>query len=115
MVEPPPIAIEATPEESGPVHTRLGAAGLARLRSRFADLAARIQDRVEDEARRLELKASAERLNPDGWRTEEEVSAGLESYEATFEAVKTAIGGRRKPIAPATSPGPEPGGSDEAQ
>ena len=115
MVEPPPTAIDAAAEECGPVYARLGTAGLARLRSRFADLSARIRDRVEDEARRLELKAAAERLNPDGWRTDEEVSAGLESYEATFDTLKTAIGGRRKAAGPAGSAAPEPGGRAETQ
>ena len=117
-VEPPaPAIVEPSPNDTtGPAEARLGSAGVARLRARFADLAARIRDRVEDDARRQELKAAAERLNPDGWRTDEEVSAGLESYEATFEAVKTAIGGR-KPAgqAPAAASAADAIGPDETQ
>ena len=39
--------------------------------------------------RRDQLKSQAERLNPDTWVTDAEVTAGLESYETVFESLRT--------------------------
>ena len=75
---------------------RLGAEGLIRLRARYAELIARISDRVSDPLRQAELQAQAERLNPDNWVTDPEVREGLEQYEATFEALRAVVGRRRK-------------------
>jgi len=75
--------------------TRLGSEGLARLRARHAEVLARISEKAADPAQREQLKAAAERLNPDTWVTEAEVAAGLESYEAVFESVRGVIGQRR--------------------
>ena len=93
--EPPdPPVVETAPATVS--EARLGPEGLARLRARHAALLARISEGVTDPGRRDELKVQAERLNPDTWVTEEEVAAGLESYEATFESLRTAVGHRRK-------------------
>jgi len=75
---------------------KLGAEGLARLRARHAEILARISEGVADPARKDELNSQAERLNPDAWVTDAEVAAGLESYEAVFESLRTAVGRRRK-------------------
>jgi hypothetical protein len=75
---------------------KLGAEGLARLRARHAAVLARISEGITDPARCDELKAQAERLNPDTWVTDEEIAAGIESYEAVFESIRTAVGRRRK-------------------
>lgn len=75
--------------------TRLGSEGLARLRARHAEVLARISEKAADPAQREQLKAAAERLNPDTWVTEAEVAAGLESYESVFESVRGVIGQRR--------------------
>lgn len=75
--------------------TRLGSEGLARLRARHAEVLARISEKAADPAQREQLKAAADRLNPDTWVTEAEVAAGLESYEAVFESVRGVIGQRR--------------------
>ena len=88
--------------ESTPAATRLGAEGLARLRARYTDLLTRITERVEGADRQAELKGLADRLNPDGWATDEEVVAGLDGYEVTFESLRTAIGPRRRSGKPAT-------------
>jgi hypothetical protein len=78
-------------------HTRLGAEGVLRLRARHAEILARISERVPDTARQDELKAQAERLNPDTWVTDDEVSAGLEGYEAVLESLRAVVGqGRRR-------------------
>lgn len=81
---------------SSAAEARLGPEGLSRLRARHAEVLARISEGVPDPARRDELKAQAERLNPDTWVTDAEVTAGLESYEAVFETLRTAVGQRRK-------------------
>lgn len=76
--------------------SRLGAEGLLRLRARHAEVLARISEKVTDPARRDELKLQAERLNPDTWVTDAEVTAGLEQYEAVFESLRAVVGRRRK-------------------
>ena len=75
---------------------RLGTEGIVRLRGRYAEVLARIDDRITDAVRREELKQQAERLNPDSWVTDDEVRAGLEQYEAVFESLRAVVGRRRK-------------------
>ena len=91
-LEPVPIVDEPV----SPAHARLGSEGLARLRARFADVQAAISRRVADEQRREQLRADAERLNPDGWVTDDEVSAGLEQYESILASLRDVIGRRRR-------------------
>lgn len=76
--------------------SRLGAEGLLRLRARHAEVLARISEKITDPARGDELKAQAERLNPDTWVTDADVSAGLEQYETVFESLRAVVGRRRK-------------------
>lgn len=85
---------EETP--ATPAHARLGSEGVSRLRARYAEILARISERVPDPARQEELKAEAERLNPDTWVTPEEVRVGLEMYESVLEGLRTVVGQRRK-------------------
>lgn len=92
---------ETEPEEERmaaptPAQARLGSEGLARLRARYSEMLARIDERVAEPERQAELKSLAERLNPDGWVTDADVSAGLESYESTFAALRAAIPPRIK-------------------
>lgn len=75
---------------------RLGAEGLLRLRARHAEVLARISEKIADPARHDELKSQAERLNPDTWVTDGEVTAGLEQYETVFESLRSVVGRRRK-------------------
>ena len=92
-VAPAPNEIE------GPVtaaQERLGSEGLSRLRGRYAEMLARISERITDPARQEELKLLAERLNPDAWVTTDDVAAGLDSYEATFETLRGVVGHRRR-------------------
>jgi hypothetical protein len=84
--EPPPTA----------AHARLGPEGVLRLRARYAEVLARISERVEEPVRREELKAQAERLNPDTWVTADEVTEGIEQYESVFETLRSTIGGGRR-------------------
>lgn len=102
---PPVPAIAAEPpavidEPLTAAHHRLGSEGLARLRARYAETMARITERVQDLDQQRQLKELAERLNPDAWVTDGDVSAGLESYESTFEALRGTIGNRRRNARP---------------
>lgn len=90
--EPPPLVDEPV----SPAHARLGSEGLARLRARYAQVQAALSRRVADEAKREQLKVEAERLNPDGWVTDDEVSSGLEQYEAVLASLRDVIGRRRR-------------------
>lgn len=82
-------------------HARLGFEGLVRLRARYSETMARITERVPDPEQQSQLKTLAERLNPDGWVTDADVSDGLESYERTYEELRGTLGHRRR------SPRPE--------
>ena len=75
---------------------RLGSEALSRLRGRYADMIARIGERVPDPEKQAELKSIAERLNPDAWVTEEDVAAGLDGYETAFESLRGVVGQRRR-------------------
>jgi hypothetical protein len=77
-------------------YRRLGAEGLARLRARYAEVLARLAEKPMDEPARDELKLRAERLNPDGWVTDDDVAAGLEQYEAVYDSLRAIVGQRRR-------------------
>lgn len=89
------------PVDDGPItaaHGKLGSEGVLRLRARYAEMLTRIGERVVEPERQVELKTLAERLNPDAWVTHADVLAGLDSYESTFEALRSVVGhGRRRP------------------
>ena len=112
---PPPGEFLAPPPT--PAHARLGGEGVSRLRGRYAEIMARISERVVDESRREELKSRAERLNPDTWVTEAEVKAGLEEYEGIFESLRAVVGRRkrrRRRGARPSQPGDQAGGEPAA-
>ncbi len=79
-----------------PAHARLGSEALGRLRGRYADVLANLTRRVADEQRREQLREQAERLNPDNWVTDEEVTAGLEAYESVLASLGDVVGRRRR-------------------
>jgi hypothetical protein len=90
------LAAAAEREGSMAAQTRLGAEGVVRLRARYSEVLARISERAADPIVRDELKRQAERLNPDTWVTDDEVTAGLEQYETVFESLRSVVGRRRK-------------------
>jgi hypothetical protein len=102
VAEVTPAAAEAIIPSGGaheaptPAHARLGAEAVIRLRGRYAEILTRIDERIQDPARQEELKAEAERLNPDSWVTEAEVQTGLEQYETVFESLRAVVGRRRR-------------------
>ncbi len=77
---------------STPAGRVLGPEGLARLRTRCAELMARISERVPDAAQADALRDQAERLNPDAWVTADEVRDGLEHYEQIYQDLRHALG-----------------------
>ena len=90
-------AVVAPPEErTSAAHARLGSEGLARLRGRYADVLAGLTRRVADETRREQLREQADRLNPDSWVTDDEVTAGLEDYETVLASLRDVVGRRRR-------------------
>ena len=72
--------------------TVLGPEGLARLRTRCAEVMARISERVTDAERADALRNQAERLDPDTWVTADEVRDGLEHYEQVYQELRQALG-----------------------
>ena len=119
--EPQTENAERTPTTAA--EARLGSEGLSRLRARYSEVLARISETITDPVRRDQLKSHAERLNPDTWVTDVEVSDGLEAYETVFESLRTVVGrrrrrrrrsgGRNRQTGPADS-GQEPSSSDSA-
>jgi hypothetical protein len=101
---PPPPDPVPVDEPTTAAHARLGSEGLARLRGRYSEVRTRIRERIPEPDRQEELNAVAERLNPDGWVTDAEVTGALESYEATFASLRAALGHQR---AANVDPGPE--------
>jgi hypothetical protein len=102
-VPPPQLAVPVAPEMPveaaepvSPAHARLGSEALGRLRGRYADVLANIARRVPDELRREQLREQAARLNPDNWVTDQEVTAGLESYESVLASLREVVGRRRR-------------------
>jgi hypothetical protein len=87
---------EVRPHQASAAAVRLGPEGLSRLRARHAEILARVDEKISDPVRREQLKADAERLNPDTWVTDAEVTTGLEAYETVFETLRSVIGRRRK-------------------
>ncbi len=78
------------------VEERLGREGVDRLRARYAELLARITERVTDPVRLEELRTQAERLNPDTWVTDEEARQGIEQFDAACDALRARLGRRKR-------------------
>ena len=98
-----------------PAHGRIGADGVQRLRARHAEILVRISERAADPVRREELKAQADRLNPDAWVTDDEVVQGLEQYESVFASLREVVGQKRRRRRRGRGPRPaEPGGAVSA-
>jgi len=82
---------------SSPAETVLGFEQLGRTRARYAEIMARISERVGNNPPRLEeLRRAAEALNPDGWVTEAEVASGLQQFDARLGEIRRALGIKRR-------------------
>jgi len=69
---------------------------VARLRGRYAELLARIAERVPDPVRADMLRAEAGALNPDAWVTPDEVRRGLKDLEPNEQRFRELLGRRRR-------------------
>ncbi|HEY7441647.1 MAG TPA: hypothetical protein VH701_04440 [Vicinamibacterales bacterium] len=115
--------VDESPRQSA-VEARLGSELLGRIRARYAEISARITERVGgDPARLEEMRRAAEALNPDLWVTEDEIAAGLQHFDARLGEIRRALGikrrrrsrrggrrrrGRRDVQGPAATPGSAP-------
>jgi len=79
-----------------PVVTLVGDEGLARLRARYAEIQARISEKLTDPVALEAMRAKAEALNPDGWVSAERAVLGLEFFEGECEVIKKLLGPRRR-------------------
>jgi hypothetical protein len=88
--------LELEPEPGEPVEPAepvelLEPVVLERLRTRYAELLTRINQRITDPVQRDVLRGEAERLNPETWVTAEEARTGLEHFEQWFEAIRAQL------------------------
>ncbi len=74
----------------------LGAEQLTVLRARHAEILARISARGGDPARVEALREQAASVDPDGWVTESDVTAGLAAVDATLLELHRIVGRRRR-------------------
>ena len=80
-----------------PVEARLGSEQLSRVRARYAEILARITQRVGSDPVRLEeMRRAAELLNPDAWVTEEEIASALQHFDARLGEIRRALGIKRR-------------------
>jgi len=91
-----PDAEELPPSASLPIETLVGREQLVRLRARYAELQARINERGGDAPRIEGLRAQSEPLNPDAWVTADEAKKGIEEFEARIRDLRAALGLRRR-------------------
>jgi hypothetical protein len=79
------------------VEARLGSEQLSRVRARYAEMLARITQRVGGDPVRLEeMRRAAELLNPDAWVTEEEIAGGLQHFDARLGEIRRVLGIKRR-------------------
>ena len=95
-----PAGTPAVPEhhasEPSVVGRLLGAEQLTVLRARHAEILARISARGGDPARQEALREQAVSVDPDGWVTESDVTAGLAAVDATLAELHRIVGRRRR-------------------
>jgi len=86
------------PSPARPAEQRAGPPGFDRLKARYAELLARITERISDPALLDELRTQAERLNPETWVTDDEARQGVEGFDAAWAALRArlGLGGRRR-------------------
>ena len=89
---------ESVPDEVGEhlVVTLMGHETLARLRARYAEILARIDEKPLDPGQLETIRGLAEKLNPDRWSQIEEAVAGIERFETEAEVLRAQLG-RRPP------------------
>jgi hypothetical protein len=61
------------------------------LRGRYIEIANRVRSRVDDADEQRRLSAEAARLNPEGWKTDEQARAGVAGFDAAYDAIAARI------------------------
>ncbi|MBE3135353.1 MAG: hypothetical protein IMZ55_17950 [Acidobacteria bacterium] len=69
---------------------------VGRLRGRYAEVLARISERVSDPSRADELRLQADVLNPDSWVTPDEVRRGIDAFDRNEQRIRELLGRRRR-------------------
>jgi hypothetical protein len=87
---------EPLPDDDSLLGRVAGAREAARLRSAYATLIQRISRRARTPEDRDRLLDRAGRLNPEGWPDEAAVTAGLQSVDASWDAVASELPQRRR-------------------
>ena len=93
--EPPDVSVHHASEPSA-VERTLGTEQLTVLRARYAEILLRISARGGDPARMEALRTQAASVDPDGWVTEADVTAGLAVVDATLLELHRIVGRRRR-------------------
>jgi hypothetical protein len=82
---PPPA-----PERADLLSELVGREIATRLRTRYLEIRTRVQE-VPDATRRAEWQARVEALNPDAWKTPEEILSGVQHADSLFDELRRAI------------------------
>lgn len=91
-----PEPLEPLARRANAVAALIGEEGLTVLRARYAELKARLAERIADPVRRESLRVLVEELNPDAWVTEEEARQAIDRFEQRYAALRRALGSRRR-------------------
>src|SRR5688500_17482926 len=78
-------------ERGWPVVGIIGEARALVLRGRYIEIANRVRSRVEDAGEQRRLSAEAARLNPEGWKTDEQARGGVAGFDAAYDAIAARI------------------------
>ena len=78
-------------DRAWPVVGLVGESRALVLRGRYIEIANRVLSRVEDAAEQRRLSADAARLNPEGWKTDEQARAGVDGFDSAYDAIAARI------------------------
>ena len=81
-----------------PVVALMGYDTLSRLRARYAETQARINEKAASQRDLGSIRKQTEQLNPDRWETIEAAVTGIEQFETNAEAIRAKLG--RRPSRP---------------
>ena len=81
-----------------PVVALIGYDTLSRLRARYAETQARINEKAASQRDLGSIRKQTEQLNPDRWETIEAAVTGIEQFETNAEAIRAKLG--RRPSRP---------------
>lgn len=92
------VALSEEGDGQHPVISLMGYDTLSRLRARYAETQARINEKTDSQRDFGSIRKQAEQLNPDRWETIEAAVTGIEQFETNAEAIRAKLG--RRPARP---------------